>query len=361
MARKKRGFPRLAIGIIEVIGLGIAVFLMLISMGVIYAGEIPCPRGRIFACHSVLRGKFSHMGPFPIAHMGVLYFVVQLALTWALGRFRAIPVLKVLMTVGGVAFVGYLRSIEILWMRAMCPWCLVVALMVVIESVLIYPMAMPPLPKVGWFGRTVLVLLFFFAVVGITCAGGQFIRIPKTLPPKPVTPTRKPAVETPRATATPKPRANGRTNGAQKTPKPTPVPEPDPTPMAEDADLLPYPDTPEGLVFRDRQWRLVANTEALHRIIDAEAPVLLLVYDPYCPVCEQVITKVLSDERMDLLPITKVAIDQRELIGDISTEVANVPTLLLLGPGGQIVFKHEGLIGLDDLMTRVERGIGLRQ
>lgn len=367
MARKKKGFPRLAVGIVEVIGLGLAVFLMLISMGVIYKEELPCPRGGIFACHSVLRGKYSHMGPVPIAHMGVLYFVVQIALTYFLGRIRSVAVLKGLMTLGGLAFVGYLRSIEILWLRAMCPWCLAVALTVLVEGVLLYPLYAPPLVKVGWFGRIAQVLLFFFAMIGITCLGGQFIRLPKTLPSKPqnptplptVKPTTKPESKTspkPDATYTPTPRKSPRPR-AEKTPAPKPVVTPANGSAENSPELLPYPDTTEGLVFRDRHWRLAATDEALTQIVDAEAPVLLLVYDPYCPVCEQLITKVLSEERMDLVPVAKVAIDQAELTGDLSPEVKFVPTLMVVGPANQVLFKHEGMIELDDLIGKIEQAI----
>jgi uncharacterized membrane protein len=361
LARRKKGIPRLPVGFVELVGLGIAIFLMLISMGVLYAGEIPCPRGRLFACHSVLRGKFSHLGPFPIAHMGVLYFVVQLGLTWLMGsRMRGIGFLKAMMTLGGLGFIGYLRSIEILWLRAMCPWCLAVALAVIVEAVLLYSIFAPPLPKLGWFGRVVIVFLFFFASVGITCAAGAFIRIPKTLPPRPAsTPA---ALPTPRPASTPQVQNGARptqTSAPRRTPEPTRAPvRATPTPQPEDTGLLEYPDSPEGLVFRDRQWKLVADTEALMRTIDAEAPVLMLAYDPYCPVCEQVITESLADARMDLLPVTKVAIDQRELVGELSPHVVNVPTLLVVGPGGQVLFKHEGLISADDIIARVEQVLG---
>lgn len=356
MARRRSQTGRTGLTIIELIGLGISVFLLLISLNLIYTERLPCPRGRIFACHSVLRGHYSHIGPIPIAGMGVLYFVVQLVFTFAMRkRSSLIAILKGLSVFLGVAFIAWLRVIEIVWLKALCPWCLGVALMVIIEAIMLYDVLAPPLPRLkGYAGRTAMVIVAFFSFIGMGAALVTF-----AFPPKMLEPLKNPPVAKTIPKPTPKPKPVRETQGPAVV-RATPTPEPEPEPAQGDDTSLagaPYPDTEEGRIFRDRGWVLAPGMETVNDAASAHPPVLLLAYDPECPVCEWLITKQLSQEQLDQLPITRVAIDQRDMYGRLSEYVKNVPTLLLLTGPENVVFRQEGEITADDITTSVEHAI----
>jgi uncharacterized membrane protein len=350
VARKRARTGRLGLTVVELIGLGLSVFLLLISFSIIYKENLPCPRGGIFACHSVLRGRYAYMGPFPVAAMGVFYFVMQLALTFAMGkRTGLVAVLKALSVFVGVGFIAWLRVIEIVWLQAMCPWCLAVGLAVIVQGIMLYDILAPPLPKLkSVAGRTVMVIFGLFSFIGIGAAVATFAIPRRTLPPLATTSVAKPPPR-PSPGATP---VQGRTNG-KATPKPTVVqkqatPEPEePTAM----QAAPYPDTPEGRVLRDRGWSLAPGMEYVNEAATHHAPVLLLAYDPECPECEHLITKELSKQQLDNLPVTRVAIDQRDMWGTLSSYVLNVPTLLLLLGPEIVVYRYEGRISAEDIIS----------
>lgn len=86
----------------------------------------------IGSCEYVQTSKYSEILGLPVALMGLLFFVgliTLVALRLVLGERQgswAQP-LAFSMTLGGLAFVSYLTSIELFVIDAICPWCVATA------------------------------------------------------------------------------------------------------------------------------------------------------------------------------------------------------------------------------------------
>lgn len=424
MPRKKKSAPvtqnparlvsRAGLVTVEAIGLAIAVYLTLISLRLIYDGEVPCPRSRLFACESVVRGMFSSIGPFSIAVLGSVYFAVQLCLTGLLSRGRWAAVLKVLAVLSGLLFVAWLRSLELVYLKKICPWCWGVALTVLAQTVLVWPLAVPVFPALKLPGRVAASLTLLFAFLGLTSSvellfkpssggttrffgwtpketaaapseeekeegdaeakekpDGADRKVPASLekvsgdkPPKPEkTPrtvaqsTQAPKTETAEPLARPRdtmPTPPPGDSFYSYTPTPAPpAPAPAPTPAADEPEPpIDLPDVPELQIMVQRGWRMVATTERVEELIRTRGPVLLMVYDPFCEECHATMRGMNTDEVQNL-PVTRVAIDQSSLIGTISSYATHVPTLLLFSRDGQLLWKHEARIKSKKLVDEV--------
>lgn len=340
----------------EIVGLVVSAYLVLISFKIVYPGEVPCPRGKLFHCASVLRGEWSKIGPIPISVLGFLYFLIQAFLSAAAERERVwVHRAKAILGAGALVFLAGLRSIEFVWLKGICPWCWAVAAIALVELVLCYPLASPPLPRAGW-GRRIGYTVGAFAVCTIIAVVIGFVlyerqqqdarnelKTEKTqkLPPQP----SPPPVPT---------KAVART-----TPSSLPSPAPTKTrngPPRNEGDVEEgVPVTNDVKLLVRYGWTVAAAMDSVNRAIREEAPVLLLVFDPWCEECQAFIRGGLENDEIRKLPVKLVAIEQTSLTGKLSTEVQNVPTLMLIDRKENILFKHVGRMGTRELIEAVEK------
>lgn len=111
--------------LLGVIGLGISLYLTVVH----YAqGQVPlvCATSGIVDCAQVTSSAASMIGPVPVAALGILWFIVLLALIAT----DASGVLRLAWTAGGVAFVVYLIYAELFLIGTMCLWCTAVHVVV---------------------------------------------------------------------------------------------------------------------------------------------------------------------------------------------------------------------------------------
>src|SRR5690606_25351204 len=103
---------------------------------------------------------------FSVAAMGAVYFLCQLMLTLGL-RERSAQLTKALFVLGGLVFVAWLRALEIIYIREICPWCWGVAFVTLIHAGLTYTLVAPPLPRLKAGGITGVVLGGFIVLIGL--------------------------------------------------------------------------------------------------------------------------------------------------------------------------------------------------
>ncbi|MCX7625296.1 MAG: hypothetical protein N2Z21_03690 [Candidatus Sumerlaeaceae bacterium] len=356
MIRKAVKWARWSTFCVEIIGLAASAYLVLISFKVLYPGDVPCPRSKLFHCTSVLRGEWSKIGPVPISVLGLLYFLIQAFLSAAAERDRLwIHRAKVLLGTGALVFVAALRAIEFVWLKGICPWCWAVALITLLELVLCYPLASPPLPRASWGRRIAYTLGAFVGCAVIAVVIGFMIYEREQQQARKELRTEKtsrPAVQ-PSPSSTP-------TKTVAQTPTP-PLPSPSPTkprnepPRNEGEVEDGVPLTNDVKLLVRHGWTVAAATESVNRLIREDAPVLLLVFDPWCEECQAFIRGGLENDEIRKLPVKLVAIEQTSLTGKLSGEVQNVPTLMLIDRRENILFKHVGRMGTRELIDAIEK------
>lgn len=120
---------RMAIAVMALIGLFIAVYLLAHALG--WTGTLLCGVGD---CERVQQSVYSHIGPVPVAAVGVVGYVVLLVVSF-LGiqpGGRTSRALGVLLLVGGTlgfAFSVYLTYLEAAVIHAWCQWCVMSAIL----------------------------------------------------------------------------------------------------------------------------------------------------------------------------------------------------------------------------------------
>jgi uncharacterized membrane protein len=123
-AREQEASRRLGLGsfVVALIGLGISVYLTIehYNQGLTLA----CPESSAVNCTKVTTSAWSHIGPIPVAVLGLAYFVGMTVLcsppAW---RHRLLDVLRVLGAAVGVLMVLYLVWAELFRIDAICLWC----------------------------------------------------------------------------------------------------------------------------------------------------------------------------------------------------------------------------------------------
>ncbi|MGB9690908.1 MAG: vitamin K epoxide reductase family protein [Candidatus Sumerlaeaceae bacterium] len=358
MARKNVKWLRWLAFVVELAGFAISVYLVLISFRIIYPDTVPCPRGKLFHCASVLRGEWSKIGPVPISVLGALYFLAQAFLTAAAERSRGwVHSLKVWLCVAGLAFISWLRAVEIVWLKGLCPWCWAVALATFLEAFLVYPLASPPLPRLSWPKRlgylaaAILVFVIVATVFGFVIFEREQQAARKELSKETAAqPTPKP-----KPTVAPLPTRVTAPPAATQSPQPSPTkgrPGP-PSNVGSVEDGVPV--TNEIKLLVKHGWTVVASAESVQRYIRNDAPVLLLVFDPWCEECQAFIRGGLESDEIRKQPVKLVAIEQGSLEGRFSAEITHVPTVLLIDRAGNILFKHEGRMPTQQVISAIEK------
>lgn len=383
--------------IFEILGLGLSVFLFLVSVSYV---NIPCPRSSIFSCTGVVRGDFGHIGPISIAAMGVLYFVSHLMLTAGL-RERMAQLIKGLMVFGGIVFIAWLRGLELIYIREICLWCWGVALVTLIHAGITYTILAPPLPKLRAGGIAGVIFGGFIVLIGLisvvelslglgkilrdqnlasgteTVSAGRESNVPIAAPQSSGTdekvkkPAAKPAAtpkptQTPRATATPASTPKVEVIAATP-PAPTPTPSATPqatpaaTPVAEQT-MDPEPkveDSEDVLILKKRGWRHAGSGASVVKAVKVAPPVLMLAYDPHCSDCHRLITQTLDRDAMNGLHVTRIAIQESMLTGQLNELVKALPTMILFGEDGSILMTQVGSrISDKELVVKVNKALG---
>jgi len=123
---------RMVIAAISLVGLFVAMYLWLYKLGVL--GQLSCSIG---SCETVNTSKWATLLGQPVALWGVCFYVAMLAVAvlGTLERFerdRRIAVALMVMTSGGVLFSGWLTYLELAVIHAICQWCVVSAVLVLV-------------------------------------------------------------------------------------------------------------------------------------------------------------------------------------------------------------------------------------
>jgi uncharacterized membrane protein len=120
---------RMAIVVMALIGLFIAFYLMAHALG--WTGSLLCGLGD---CERVQQSRYSSMGPFPVAGIGVAGYAVMLVVSF-LGiqpGHRESPAVGALLLIGGTLGFGfslYLTYLEGAVIHAWCQWCVASAVL----------------------------------------------------------------------------------------------------------------------------------------------------------------------------------------------------------------------------------------
>jgi len=374
---------------LEIVGFGLSVYLFLVATAVLPTP--PCARNSIFACSTILRGPFSHFGPFSVAAMGIVYFVSQLMLTAGL-RDRGAQVLKAFLVFSGLIFIAWLRSIELIYERKICPWCWGVAVITLIHAGFSYYLVAPPFPRIRKAGVIGLVLGGFVVLIGlvsiielslglgkklqgqemISSSGGgsdegDQSSVPVAGPDE--TPAPKPKATpspTPKRTPTPTPSPSPSVNispvpptPSAAAPTPTPRPTSAPTPKLKFDPEPQLQDSEEVRILRKRGWRHAGSGESVITAIKVQPPVLLLAYDPHCSDCYRLITQILDRDVMNGLHVTRIAIQESMLSGEINGWIKELPTIVLIDEEGTELYKHTGSkISPEQLAAEINQALG---
>src|SRR5690606_31732058 len=134
------------------------------------------------------------------------------------------------------------------------------------------------------------------------------------------------------------------------TPTPTPTPTPaltfDPEPQIEPSE--------EVSILRRRGWRHAGSGESVVKAVKIQPPVLMLAYDPQCSDCHRLIRNTLDRDVMNGLRVTRIAVQEHMLTGQVNAMVTEIPTLILFGDDGSILLKHVGSrITAEELAARI--------
>ena len=124
------------IAALSLVGLFVAMYLWLFKLGIV--GTLSCKIGN---CERVNTSPWAIFLGQPVAFWGVLYYVAMFATAFAstLERFaadRRAALALVVLTGWGVLFSGYLTYLELAKIHAVCMYCVISAIIVVIMFVL---------------------------------------------------------------------------------------------------------------------------------------------------------------------------------------------------------------------------------
>jgi len=120
----------------------LVILLSLVGIGVsgymtyTYWFDKPIACGGLSSCNTVAESSYSHMGPIPVAFLGLLGYAALLVVAafWLRvgDRWGDWPLLAIWgMALGGVAYSAYLTYLEIFVIEAACIWCVTQAVLMV--------------------------------------------------------------------------------------------------------------------------------------------------------------------------------------------------------------------------------------
>ena len=123
-----------AIALLSVLGLAVSLYLLTVHWGWWTAVCLG-----VGDCEAVNTSRFSELLGVPVALLGALAYVAQIALCgairwnlYALMSRRALFIIAVI----GVVFSAYLTYLELFVIHAICPWCVTSAILLIAITIL---------------------------------------------------------------------------------------------------------------------------------------------------------------------------------------------------------------------------------
>ncbi|HEX2626993.1 MAG TPA: vitamin K epoxide reductase family protein [Candidatus Limnocylindrales bacterium] len=112
--------PGLILAVLDVIGLGIALYLSVVEL----QGGVPVC-GPIHGCEEVARSEYSRIAGIPVAVFGVALSLVllTLALAWWKTDLYALLLAHYGLSLAGVIFEAYFLYLQVFVIGAVCIWC----------------------------------------------------------------------------------------------------------------------------------------------------------------------------------------------------------------------------------------------
>ncbi len=123
---------RMIVAALALAGIFLALYLLLYKLGMI--GALTCSVG---SCETVNTSKWARFLGIPVAGWGVAWYLAAfvLALSGIQDRFarsRSISIALVTHTATGLLFSAYLTWLELFVIHAICQWCVVSAILVLV-------------------------------------------------------------------------------------------------------------------------------------------------------------------------------------------------------------------------------------
>jgi uncharacterized membrane protein len=112
--------PGLILAALDVIGLGIAMYLSVVEL----SGGVPVC-GPIHGCEEVARSEYSRIAGIPVAVFGVVLSLVllSLAIAWWKTDLYVLLLAHYGLSLAGVIFEAYFMYLQIFVIGAVCIWC----------------------------------------------------------------------------------------------------------------------------------------------------------------------------------------------------------------------------------------------
>ena len=110
--------------LLALVGLGIAIYLTIAH----YVGTevLACAANSVVNCEIVTTSAQSHFLGMPVSVLGLAYFVVAVPLysPWAWwSRFKWLHIVRLVSAIGGMCFVLWLLTAELVIIHKICLWC----------------------------------------------------------------------------------------------------------------------------------------------------------------------------------------------------------------------------------------------
>ena len=117
-------------------GIFLALYLLLYKLGMI--GALTCSVG---SCETVNTSKWARFLGLPVAGWGVAWYLATFVVAMAgtrerFAESRSMSLILLLMTGSGLVFSAYLTYLELFVINAICQWCVVSAILVLVMFVL---------------------------------------------------------------------------------------------------------------------------------------------------------------------------------------------------------------------------------
>ena len=112
--------PAVILAVLDVIGLGIAVYLSVVELN----GGVPVC-GPIKGCEEVARSEYSRIAGIPVAVFGVVLSLVllSLAVAWWRTDLYVLLLAHYGLSLAGVIFEAYFIYLQVFVISAVCVWC----------------------------------------------------------------------------------------------------------------------------------------------------------------------------------------------------------------------------------------------
>lgn len=112
--------PGIILGVLDVIGLGIALYLSVVEL----SGGVPVC-GPIHGCEEVARSEYSRIAGIPVAVFGVALSLVllSLAVAWWKTDLYVLLLAHYGLSLAGVIFEAYFLYLQVFVIGAVCIWC----------------------------------------------------------------------------------------------------------------------------------------------------------------------------------------------------------------------------------------------